>query len=291
MNISCKICENSYSSYRRLCKHVRDVHGLTSQIYYDQCVKRNNEGTCHYCGNQTKFQSIALGYRVSCRSCKSQKAKDYRLAQKQDIDKHTAFVSKVKQNQRRIWANRKTTGEDTVIRNKIGQTIKSNNLKLTDQELSDNYGWFNKLTLEEKNKWVQEVMLLTGAPKWWKQASQEEIKQVVVKRMSTIASVSEELIQHAIDRPNDYTAYTDAVWYVTHNSYARYKHLLDPDGKRGPDWHLDHIYSVKMGFVNNISPEIIGSRHNLRIISKTQNLQKHMRCDITLEKLLEKFHE
>jgi hypothetical protein len=28
-----------------------------------------------------------------------------------------------------------------------------------------------------------------------------------------------------------FTAYTYAVWYVTHNSYSRYKHLLDPDGE------------------------------------------------------------
>lgn len=291
MNISCKICDNAFSSYRHLCKHVRDAHKLTSQTYYDQHLRCDGEGVCKYCGAATKFETIALGYRSSCKSCKSQKAKDYRLAQKQDVNKHTAFVNKVKTNQSRIWSNRKHTGEDQVIRQKIGQTIKANNTTLTDQELAMKYGWLNRLSPEDKIVWIQEVMLKTGSHKWWQQASAEEIQRVVVKRFSTIAQVSKELIQHAQDRPTDYAAYMDAVWYVTADSYAKFKWMIDPDNKRGPDWHLDHIYSVKMGFVNNINPQIIGSKHNLRIISKTQNLQKNIKCDISIEELLEKYYE
>lgn len=291
MTISCKICENSFSSYRRLCKHVRDAHRLTSQSYYDKHLRCDGEGVCQYCGSPTKFQTIVKGYRSSCKSCKSHKAKDYRLAQRQDPVKHNAFVSKVRVNQSRIWDERKHTGADKEIRKRIGQSIKATNSTLSDQELAMKYGWLNKLSHDEKQVWIQEVMLKTGSHAWWKKASAEEIQNLVVKRFATIAQVSKEFIKRAQDRPDDYMAYMDAVWYVTNDSYFKFKWMIDPDNKRGPDWHLDHIYSVKMGFVNNIDPQIIGSRHNLRIISKTQNLRKNIKCDITIEELLEKYHE
>ena len=36
--------------------------------------------------------------------------------------------------------------------------------------------------------------------------------------------------------------------------------------KRGKDFHLDHIIPIKIGYKYNISPQIIGSLPNLRII-------------------------
>lgn len=50
--------------------------------------------------------------------------------------------------------------------------------------------------------------------------------------------------------------------------------------------HLDHIFSIKAGFVNNINPVIISSICNLRFISYKENISKKDRCDINLEELL-----
>ena len=44
--------------------------------------------------------------------------------------------------------------------------------------------------------------------------------------------------------------------------------------KRGKDFHLDHIIPIKIGYKYNISPQIIGSLHNLRIIDFKSNLHK-----------------
>jgi hypothetical protein len=291
MNTSCKICDNTFSSYRRLCKHVRDVHKLTSQTYYDQHLRCDGEGVCEYCGNSTKFETIALGYRSSCKSCKSQKAKDLRSAQKKNAEKQSAFVAKVRDNQKRIWQERKETGEEPLIRAKIGQTIKSNNNQLTDKELANKYGWLNRLTLAEKEQWKNDVMFNTGCHAWWKQATEADTRRVVSKRMATKSRVSQDLIEQSLCRPEEYRAYAEAVWYITQITYSRFKNLIDPDNLRGPNWHLDHIYSVKVGFINNVDPQVIGSVHNLRIISSTSNIQKNIRCDIELEELLGRYYE
>jgi hypothetical protein len=51
--------------------------------------------------------------------------------------------------------------------------------------------------------------------------------------------------------------------------------------------HLDHIFSIKGGFMNNVPPEIIASICNLRFISYEENISKHDKCHIELNTLLE----
>ena len=51
-------------------------------------------------------------------------------------------------------------------------------------------------------------------------------------------------------------------------------------------YSLDHIYSKKQGFIDNVDPEIIGHWSNLRIILESENNSKQAKCDITLEQLL-----
>lgn len=54
---------------------------------------------------------------------------------------------------------------------------------------------------------------------------------------------------------------------------------------------IDHIYSINAGFKNNVSPEIIGSIVNLRMITKTANIKKFDKCAIKLEELLRRYQE
>lgn len=51
--------------------------------------------------------------------------------------------------------------------------------------------------------------------------------------------------------------------------------------------HIDHKFSIKQGFINNIPVEIISHPCNLYMIWYMENLEKQDRCDITLEKLIE----
>ena len=55
-------------------------------------------------------------------------------------------------------------------------------------------------------------------------------------------------------------------------------------GKLGA-FHLDHMVSCYYGYENNISPEIIGAKENLQMISWESNYSKREACSITLGEL------
>lgn len=77
------------------------------------------------------------------------------------------------------------------------------------------------------------------------------------------------------------------VWFLTEQSVIN--DAIKDIEKRSTFWHLDHIFSVKQGFLLDVEPEIIASPVNLRIISRSQNCSKQDRCDITLEKLCNEY--
>jgi len=71
--------------------------------------------------------------------------------------------------------------------------------------------------------------------------------------------------------------------------YFRNLALLDPECKRGKDWHVDHIFSVSDGFDNDVPINIISDISNLRLISAAENLQKHKSSYKTLTELYEDY--
>ena len=78
---------------------------------------------------------------------------------------------------------------------------------------------------------------------------------------------------------------------MTNKNWYEKFHILNGVGpnKRSRDLHLDHIYSIAEGFVNNIPPEIIGHWTNLRLIPKIENSSKGAKCHKTQEQLFEDF--
>lgn len=65
---------------------------------------------------------------------------------------------------------------------------------------------------------------------------------------------------------------------------------LDNFDKRGVSgincaYHLDHKYSIRMGFINNIEPEIIGNITNLEFLPWEENVKKRTNCSITINEL------
>lgn len=52
------------------------------------------------------------------------------------------------------------------------------------------------------------------------------------------------------------------------------------------DYHVDHNFSIKEGFINNIDPNIIGHIENLQLLTKLENCTKKANCNISIEELL-----
>lgn len=55
-------------------------------------------------------------------------------------------------------------------------------------------------------------------------------------------------------------------------------------------FQIDHEFSIKEGFMNNIDPKIIGNISNLRCIPWQENLQKSYHCSITKDELLDRYY-
>lgn len=244
MNNICKICSKSCESVFKLSKHITNFHRVKIKHYYDSYLAENNAGKCIYCGGSTFFHGIVKGYSSSCSKCKSHAAKDMRVRLKQDVLKFESFRAEVSKNQKNIWEKRQHDGTATEIYNKVSATLRIKNSAMTKEELSNKFGWQNRLTPEELEYWKKEVMLNTGCHLWWKTASAEEKAKVVKKRIATMIETEILLVEQSLNDPRDQSKYYQAVSYITEMNYHRYKKIIDPYSKRGKGYHLDHKFSV-----------------------------------------------
>lgn len=94
-----------------------------------------------------------------------------------------------------------------------------------------------------------------------------------------------------LSKQSEFKKYYNEVRNITSKNLRKYKHLfnnLDNIGKCGEKgkFQVDHIYSIKNGFINNITPHLIGHPCNLRVISWEENLKKSNNCEITLDELI-----
>ena len=70
----------------------------------------------------------------------------------------------------------------------------------------------------------------------------------------------------------DYKNYRKKVWKVTRKQPIQ---NLENFCKRGRStYHLDHIVSIKYGFINGLHPDLVGGIKNLRFIPAKENIQK-----------------
>lgn len=93
------------------------------------------------------------------------------------------------------------------------------------------------------------------------------------------------------DDPNleEEIAYYAAVNYYTRLSMKYMSPCPGKKGKRVNEYHIDHKYSIKQGYLDNISPKIIGNVVNLEWILSSTDCAKRGNCSITKEQLLKDF--
>ncbi len=87
---------------------------------------------------------------------------------------------------------------------------------------------------------------------------------------------------------NNFKDYKKVAMNRTITIYSNNKKIINANNlKRAKkEYHIDHIYSIKQGFLNNIPLEIITHPCNLQMIHYKENLIKQDSCWITLESLL-----
>lgn len=95
------------------------------------------------------------------------------------------------------------------------------------------------------------------------------------------------LILHPKHR-GEFYRYKTLVTYLTEKQRKNLTegYITGLAGKEGA-WQIDHIYSIMHGYVNRVSPLIIGHNKNLRMLPWKENLQKHSKSNIELSALID----
>jgi len=87
-------------------------------------------------------------------------------------------------------------------------------------------------------------------------------------------------------KKNRYRAYSRIAWSYTRQNDLSALENIERRGQGLDDFHLDHKYSIKQGFLDNIPAEIIGSIANLEMINSRKNMSKNIKCSITKDELM-----
>lgn len=89
-------------------------------------------------------------------------------------------------------------------------------------------------------------------------------------------------------RKSEFKTYLSKVTSITKRNDLTILENFNRRGMAGVDgaYHLDHIFSIKHGFENRISPMIIGNKNNIRMLTWENNYNKRAKSEIEFGTLL-----
>jgi hypothetical protein len=92
------------------------------------------------------------------------------------------------------------------------------------------------------------------------------------------------------EQKSDWELYREQVLNHTYKSWQHHQDKINPLGlERGSEYELDHKFSITEGFKQGVDPAVIGHFSNLKLIPKSDNRSKRIRCSITLEDLHQQY--
>lgn len=97
---TCEICKESFLNLKGLSNHITVKHNLLTKEYYDVYIKKENEGSCVICGNETTYRNIGIGYlkncSIKCRNKNKEIKRDYwkdKTQSKQHVEKRIQNIN------------------------------------------------------------------------------------------------------------------------------------------------------------------------------------------------------
>jgi hypothetical protein len=178
------------------------------------------------------------------------------------------------------------------------QTCRSCRSKISEYDIKKNYIPFDKV---KKLIVGSEYKLLTNEEEYMSTSNRSQLKLNIicnnnheltttwnnwVKGKRCRECYENNKFENAVKNKNGWGRFKFLVWYYSEKSYKEHYHLINKNNNvRGSEYHLDHRYSLYEGFINNVSPKIIGGYKNLEIIEKYKNLSKGKKCSINLNEI------
>lgn len=246
------------------------------------------EHNCIECGAATTFVSYQKGYAKFCNvTCSNRyKGKDDVIKQKISctLKKFNAGLTRDYFEERtkkfRDTINNRTPEETLYYKSKKSNTTKKVHIARSDEKKQEIYKKISNSMKHSKKAKLQRIRRSQLGAKalndFRKTMKDEELKQYN-KRFGSKDLMGE--------KRNEFKEYTKLVWYYT-SLYSNKVHNIE---KRSTEYHLDHRYSIKQGFLDGISPDIIGHCFNLEIVPAKYNLSKGSKCSIGITELLNYF--
>lgn len=211
---------------------------------------------CPCCGKEQKYSRIdllknAIKKNSLCNSCKQ-------------IGDRNHFFNKNHSDETKKHISKWNKNRGGIINNKISKKLK-NKPKSEDHR--------KKISDTLMGKYVGEMN-----PNYGKKLSEEQkevIRQCTLRQHYQFKQTEE--YEKYYTSLSELKKYKKLVWKYTNENNLT---LLENHEKRGSQknnddaYHLDHIFSITMGFINEIPPELIGDIKNLKFIHWKENLIK-----------------
>lgn len=186
MTLTCGWCDKENLTFKTLNFHLHHYHEDRKQEYYDEFMRKEEDGKCIECDNPTQFKSLKLGYGQFCSDrCR---AIVTRRKLKEDPEKFKKFREKVVVNMTREWH----TKDQSVRKANVRKTVLETNARMSDDERKERYDTYSKLSPEEKKERVRKMCHDKGFCKWWSEASEEDKRTVIDKRAKSLSNTWDE---------------------------------------------------------------------------------------------------
>jgi len=127
----CKECNKQFKRTSDLSKHIGIFHKDTKE-YYDKWIKKENEGICKICGNESKFRNLTHGYNNVCNNKKCLSSFKYNNLRNGMIKKYGNYASSLIQELKEKQKNTciiKYGSKSSLSSEKIRNKIEATNLK------------------------------------------------------------------------------------------------------------------------------------------------------------------
>lgn len=255
---------NDFSEFRQdllILKKELQLNSIPEVIYV--YFLENEVQKCAVCENDAKFESIQTGYKRTCSRACTYKDSKYKETLSNSV-KCSEKAQKQRKERAKLGAYALKESLENRTEKEINRLYNSQQQK-REETLIEKYGVNNPMKIKEVAELNHKNMRQTNidSGRW--------LNYVIIE--------------------DDYDQYCKKVQYITDKTQWK---ILENSDKRGHiskegSYHLDHMYSKKQGFIDNIPPHIIGSIHNLEMIKGRHNLSKQEKCSITKDDLFKKF--
>lgn len=264
---------------------------------------------CPICGNHAKFKSFNIGYVEYCgQSCaNSGKWKNTdiesanmkrKLFWESKPEKKRLKDKKISETNSKVWAS------GTELRIKQTQKVDFNKVyEKGAQTKFERYGDKNPWRFGS-DKFKQHLLEIYGVDNCRLiEYMTERIQKTFLEKYNVLNSIDlpgvrEKALKtkrdNFIKKIHDIESlanYYKKVWFITNSNDLTTLENYELRGRADIDdnaYHLDHIYSISVGYLNDVDPEIIGNIENLQMLPWKENITKGKNCHITLEQLNEK---